>query len=380
MSLIKNDAHKRALDKLEEMTDLKHLEKVEETHRSLLEGKALPELPCIVGVPAPPDWPSYSFTEKWDDVEKNFMGALGCAYCGALLKDDRTFQVEPGYGVVNIPELFGVESEITDEGNSMSKGLNDRDKIQRIIDRGVPDFKSALNDKVERFEDFALDTLGRYEKLSRAVHINIPNIQGPFDLACLIWGRDILLGLYDEPELVEKLMDLVTDVFISYGAYHKKRLGLPMDSAYHCCGVRLVRGGVRICDDSAVLVSGETYRNLIKPRDERAFAPFDGGWIHYCGNGNHFIDALFELEKMRYLHLGNPDLHDLLKLSRLIKETGKVLVWSGSLEKIGEAREITGSSRILSLPENRYGAKNIDDAKRKLELVKNWRPIEKSMW
>lgn len=380
VNMLKNDKHKRALEKLEKLIDVNHIKEVEAKHQALWEGKALSELPCIVAMPPQNDWPSYPFTECWDDIEKNFITLLGEVYAGALLKDDRLYSLEPNYGCVNIPELFGVESEVTNEGNSMSKGLNDVKKIQEIIECGIPDFDSSLNKKVEEFEEFALETLSQYDTLRDTVHFNIPNIQGPFDLACLIWGRDILFALYDEPDLVEKLMDLVTDTYIQYGLYHKKRLNLPVDSAYHCAGVKLVKGGVRICNDSAVLVSGDVYRNLIKSRDIKAFKPFDGGWIHFCGNGNHFLDELFSLDLMHYLHMGNPDNHDLLKLSENAVEKNKVIVWSGSLEKIREARAITGSSRILALPENRYGGKNLNDAKMRLKRVRNWQTIEKTEW
>lgn len=378
--MLKNDKHKRALEKLEKLIDLRHLAEVEEKHQALWEGRPLDELPCCVSMPTPEDWPSYPFKERWDDIEKNFIHLMGYVYCGALLKDDRTFSIEPDYGVVNIPELFGVESEVTNEGNSMSKGLNDVEKIRRLVERGMPSFDSALNRKVEAFEDFATEVMSQYDNIRKTVHFNIPNIQGPFDLACLIWGSDIYVALYDEPELVEQLMDLVTDTYIAYGLYHKKRLGLPLDSAYHCAGVKLVRGGVRVCVDSSVLVAGDVYKTLSKPRDIRAFTPFSGGWIHFCGDGNHFIDELFDMEEMHYLHMGNPDSHDILKLARLTAEKKKVLVWSGSLEKINEARAITGSSRILSLPENRYGATDLNDARECLQKIRHWGSIAKKNW
>lgn len=153
-----------------------------------------------------------------------------------------------------------------------------------------------------------------------------------------------------------------------------------MNSAYHCAGVKLVKGGIRICDDSAVLVSGDVYRNFIKKHDIKVFAPFSGGWIHYCGNGNHFVDELFGLEGMHYLHMGNPDLHDFEHLAKKAVEKKKIIIWSGSLENIGKIRAITGSTRILALPENRYGAKSLEDARDKLQKVKNWQAVKKAEW
>jgi len=379
--MLTSDKHKRALDKLENILDTDHLGQAEKIQDDLYAGKSCDRLPALISTASQPDWPSYTFTQGWDDIEKNFMTALSGVYTAALLKDDSTLSIEPNVGVVSIPEFFGVESELTDEGNSMAKGFNDPHKIKEIIDRGVPDFKnSPFNRKLEAFYKFAANVLSQYEKLSKYVHFNIPNIQGPFDLVCMVYGREVLLALYDEPHIIEKLMDLMTDTIINVATYYKKKLELPMDSAYHCCGVKLVRGGIRICDDSAVLVAGDVYRNLIKQRDIRAFSPFSGGWLHYCGNGNHFVDELFELEEMRYLHLGNPDLHDFEHLARLAVEKEKIIIWSGSLENIGQIRKITGSTRILALPENRYGAKSMEDARARLAKVKNWQCIKQSQW
>lgn len=378
--MLKEDGHKRALDRLEAAFDLDWVEETELVHQDLWEGKPCKQLPCIVSTPTPPDWPAYPFKERWDDMEKNFVNRLGGIYTGALLRDDRVCQIEPDYGVVHIPELFGVPSVVTNEGNAMSEGLNDRDKIRAIVKAGIPPFASALHEKVEAWQDFARTVLSQYEKLSQAVHFTIPNLQGPFDLACLIWGRDIFMALYDEPDLVEALMDLVTDSFIQYGLYQKKRTGDPIDSTWHAAGVRLVHGGVRVCDDSAVMVSGDIFRNLIRPRDLRAFEPFHGGWVHYCGDGNHFIADLLEMEPVHYLHLGNPDYHDFLDIARRIADKQKILVWSGSLDRIREALEITGYRNILALPENRYGATDLEDARWRLEQARRFQPLPKRAW
>ena len=279
--MLRSDTHKRAMERLEQLIDPDWVAESDAVQQALWDGRPFDRLPCIVSTPTPPDWPTYPFTERWDDVEKQFIHLMGGNYVGALLRDDRALHLEPDYGVVTIPELFGVESEVTDEGLAMSKGLHDVEKVRALVERGVPAFDNPLSRKIEEFEDFGRAVLSQYPKLRELVHWNIPNIQGPFDLACLIWGSDILVGLYDEPELIERLMDLVTDAYIAYGTYHKQRLGLPMDSAYHCAGVRLVHGGVRICNDSSVLVGGEVYRTLSKPRDLRAFAPFHGGWVQW---------------------------------------------------------------------------------------------------
>ncbi len=372
------DEHKRALERLDRLIDSDHVETCEQLHQDLYEGRPLAGIPCTIGFPLPQEWPSYSFTACWEDIEKNFITALGDSYCGALVQDDRLYTVRPEYGVVNVPELFGTPSVVSNEGRSMSKGLNDSAALDELIAAGIPDFDCSHTRKLDAWYQFARETLGQYENLSRFIHFVLPDTQGPFDLGCLVYGSDILTGLYDRPEMVRRLLELVTDVYVKYNQRYKAVIGEPRDSAYHIAGLKLVRGGVRICDDSATLISATIYRDFVKPCNVRGFEPFDGSWLHFCGNGNHLLDEILDMASVRYLHLGNPDDHDLIKLVTETSEKEVVLFWSGSLDRIREAFEIAGHSRLFVLTENRYASASMEKARENLALVRAGRPIAKA--
>ena len=374
------DSHKRALDRLDALIDPDHVAKCEQAQNDLQTGKALAYLPCTIGVDIPEDWPTYSFTECWDDPEKNLVSGLGYSYCGALLRDDRLYHARPEYGVVNIPEVFGVPSQVTNEGRSMSEGINDARAMEELVARGVPNFDCAHTRKIDAWYEFARETLASYENLSRFVHLVLPDTQGPFDLACLIYGSDIFTAIYDYPELVRKVLALMTDVYITYNQRYKAIIGESSNSAYHISGLKLARGGIRICDDSATLTSPAIYREFVKPYNLQCFAPFDGGWLHYCGDGNHILDEILDMACVNYLHLGNPDSHDLLNLIQKTSEKNIVLFWSGSLDHIQEALEIAGHSRLFVLTENRYASKSLEKAKENLVRVRAGRPIEKAAY
>ena len=379
---LKHPAHQRLLDRLEKEIDLDHMARCETIQTDLWNGKPLPYIPCVVHPPAAEtDWIRYPFTECWDDVEKHFITVLESVYHGVLLKDDRLYQLVPSYGVVNIPELFGVPSHISDAGNSMSEGLNDAGRVREVVARGVPDFaRHPHNRKIEDFYDFAKAVLASCEKLSRAVHFTLPDTQGPFDLACLVWGRDILYALHDDEELVSRLLDVVTDAYIAFSRHHKTRIGIPMNREYHVCGLKLVRGGVRICDDSAVLISGDHYRRLAAVQNARAYAPFEGGWAHYCGNGNHILDAVLDTPGVNALHLGNPDMHDFVDVMRKCAKRGTVLYWSGSLDRLEEARLAAPDAKLMLVLENRYAPVSLPDAYRRLSDARAGRSLPQAPW
>ena len=379
--MLKLDVHKRALEKLDKLIDPTHVEACERLQCDLWAGKELDYMPCIITYPlSKEEWPKYDFVECWDDMEKNLVSSLFNVYCGATVKDDSLYVLRPEYGVVNIPELFGIKTVISNEGNSMSEGLNNVDKIKDLIQKGVPDLRSGHGKKVEEYEDFAKSVLSEYENLSKHIHLMLPDTQGPFDLACLLWGSSILMALHDEPQVIEQLMELVTETFIQYNLHHKARIGEPLDSGYHICGLKLVRGGIRICEDSATLISGEMYADMVKKHSAKALDPFDGGWVHYCGNGSHIIDDIIDLPGTNVVHLGNPDYHDFLGMYSKLASNDIVLYWSGALEELPKLKEQFGLRRILVLVENRYAPKDAEDAKRRLALVRDCKPIEKALY
>ena len=374
------DAHKRLLDLLERTIDPEHVRATEKLHEQLWAGERLPYLPCVCTVPVP-EWPVYDFTAAYRDPEKNLMNNLRDVYVGAKLKDDRLYQIRPEYGVINIPELFGIPSVVSDAGRSMSEGLNDRDAIRRLVAAGMPDFADhPHNRRIREFQEFAWEVLAPYERIRQSVHMTLPDTQGPFDLACLIWGSDIFLAIYDDPELVRDMLRLTTETFIAFNLYHKPFSREAVTSAYHIAGLKLVNGGVRICDDSATLVDGTFYREVVAPYNAEAFVPFQGGWLHFCGNGNHLLPTIFNTPGVHALHLGNPDLHDLFRLCTETARHRQVLYWSGALEQISGALDITGHSRLLVLLENRYAPADYNDAQYRLEAVRAGRPVKKSEW
>jgi len=372
-----NKIHREALARLENLIDPEHVAQCERVQHAAWSGEELPYLPTIVGTSLS-DWPAYSFTECWDDVEKNFMTGLAGIYAGAVLRDDRLFSLRPEYGVVNIPELFGIPSVVSDEGRSMTEGLHDTALVRELVRNVRPDFRCSHARKVLDFYQYAEEALRPYEKLSSSVHFVLPDTQGPFDLACLIWGTDIFVAMHDEPELVSSLIRLMTDTYIEYNKTVKTVIGEAPNSAYHIAGLKLVQGGVRICDDSATLVSADFYRDLIMRENERAFAPFGGGWLHYCGNGNHLQSIMQQMRGVHAMHLGNPDMHDLLEIGKGLIKNKVTLFWSGSLDKIDAWRETFGLRHLIFLAENRYAGRNLNDSRDKLQRLRACEKIERA--
>lgn len=92
------------------------------------------------------------------------------------------------------------------------------------------------------------------------------------------------------------------------------------------------------------------------------------------------LPTIVDMKGVHALHFGNPDMHDLLAVCRDLHSRKIVLYWSGALEQINRAAEITGNTGLLVLLENRYAPKDRDDALWRLNEVRAGRPIPKAGW
>lgn len=247
--------------------------------------------------------------------------------------------VRANYGVGIIPSLLGAEPFIMPYAMNCLpnvRALRDLpDSIRRIVagqdfylDRG---YGPQVFSVAERF----LDIKRRYPKIDRYVLIDHPDGQGPIDIAELLWGSDLFYALYDEPELVQTLLSHIAGL---YQAFMDRWFSLfPNWDGYHAFFGRLHRGAITLREDSAMNMSPELYRIFIQPYDATLLRHFNGGAVHFCGRGDHFIADLAKTAGLQAVDLSQPHLNDMaIILSQTIDQGINLLCAEGSyLEAIG---------------------------------------------
>lgn len=165
--------------------------------------------------------------------------------------------------------------------------------------------------------DYYRRCLAPYPLLTQQVRIYHPDLQGPFDAAHLLWGPDILMALYDCPDVVHELLDLVTGTYISWLAAWKQFIGEGNEWTTHWAFQ--LRGGTIVRDDTAVMLSPAQYREFVQPYDQRVLDVF-GGCVHFCGDGRHYISALSTSRNLSAVNMTQPDLNDMPLFWRLTQE------------------------------------------------------------
>lgn len=347
----------RLLDLMEEHADLARFAEARELSRRALSRLEVPYPPLRVEAPCPEDLDlaAYPYSEIYDDPEKMLFNELVQHLPGLLMGDDRVCSVRAHYGVGILPSAFGRPVKLAGDHLPWVEHVDSTREIEEILERGRPALDAGLLAKCWAAYRYYRERLQNYPRLSRMVVFYHPDLQGPFNTALEIWGEGLYLAIYDNPDMVEALLRLITQTYLQVLEYYKTLAGEGNDFTAHW-GVWMP-GGAMIREDAAVTISPEMYSRFCQPYNREILARF-GGAIHHCGRGAAFFARLIRTEGLAGLNFGQPELQDLPAVLRAAAEHHVALL-DLSLEALPpEARPLarTGvslSARAASIEEGR---------------------------
>lgn len=347
------DLHQR-LKELDAIVTPAHVAESERLIEDAMSYRELPDLP-VIDASGAKGWQTFPYSEAFHDIEKMLVNELAGVYTGAKLRDDRMYTIRANYGVGTVASMFGCEISLTMNNMPWCEALSERQLLE-ALDRGVPDVTAAgLGPRVLETERFYLETLARYPNLSKAVRVFICDTQGPYDTAHLVMGHRIYTEMYDNPDLVHRLLDLVTQTYSRFTQVQKELIGEGNDWSFH--SMTKVRGGVRICEDAPTNISPSAYLEFCRPYNERALAEFGGGWIHYCGRGHQILPHILDTPGVYGVNFGNPEMQDLSALYAEARKRGiGIISWNRPLAEEDRKHIRTGVSLI------RKGGRSPDQA------------------
>jgi len=199
------------------------------------------------------------------------------------IEDDFVPYLVPWFGTAVAASALGCRVEFIPKqdpaANPRFYPIQKPEDIQKLQ---VPDpEKDGLMPKV-------LDFL-RYMKTHSFLPVGMTDFQGPLTTANQLMGYDKLIYLmYDQPNLVHKLMDKVTETLILWVKMEKEVIGEPLNECFSDQQIYTGKhSGIWFSDDDAVLVSEKIYKEFVVPYNSRILTEFGGGIIHYCGNATH---------------------------------------------------------------------------------------------
>ena len=267
-------------------------------------------LPLIYGtsVPALADLPDFDWAQQFADPAASLCMQLKDVALGAASGSDYVPSVRADTGVINGPTVYGTPYAVPAHTKPVCTGRVDRDTLaefevpEDISDLGViPTMIEHTQHHVTVLAEAGLDDL---------VGVRHCDAQGPFDIAAQARGHDaIFVDMYTDGPFVHELMVKSVDVYVKLNVLSKTLAGDQLE-----CGLAntywMDPGSVRLCDDSAILVSPALFAEFCAPYISRALEPFGGGWVHYCGGvpeggrpeGLHLHDIYCGVEGLRGLN------------------------------------------------------------------------------
>ena len=292
------------LQYLEGNIDLEHIDKTKQCLSKVMNYQKTDYFPVKVGYPNNRFIP-YPYPEAFADMEKMMCNELIATIGGIELKDATVPMIRANYGVGTLPSLFGLHCRLINNDLPWVDHLSSTDKVKELIDRGVPDLRDGLGARVLETHEYYRMVLERYPKCKKGIPVYHTDLQGPFDVAHLIWGSDIYYALYDYQDVVHELMNLVTETYIVFMKQLKKTINDEWEDCNYHWGT-IYKGSVVVRNDSTVNLSKDMYEEFVRPYDERILKKFGGGSIHYCGRADQWVFNMMECEGLGALNFGQP--------------------------------------------------------------------------
>ncbi|MHB9035415.1 MAG: hypothetical protein ACYC64_02020 [Armatimonadota bacterium] len=334
------------LEKLESVIDLEHVERANDLQGRAFKFKTVDHIPTAINYPiSVEEWPDYGFLEIFEDPEKMLLQELKSVYAGAKIQDDRLYGIRANYGTGIIASMFGCEIRSFDHALPIALNV-DRARIDRILDNGIPEIRSGIMGRALETIAYFREKLSPYPKLSQAVGSWLLDIQGPFDNASIIWGSEIFIALYDEPEVVSRLLELIRDTIAIVVREHRRVDGCTLTEQG---GMWNHLGGVCIRNDSAINLSREQFLTFSKPYDFELLREF-AGWIHFCGDAKQWWECLLDIPNLNGINPFQGEFYDVIDMYSRCEAAGIPIVqWMQPLDAPARERIRTGISRILTV-------------------------------
>jgi hypothetical protein len=290
------------------------------------------------------DWPDIHINDAQQDLDAMVLHQLKMVSREIDAGGGR-LNVRCNYGTGILPTMLGCALyEMPRETRTLPTAIPvGGERIGEILDAGVPEPAAGLGGEVLRCAERFAEVFEAWPAIGRNVELYHPDIQGPMDVAEVVWGSGIFVAFYDEPDRVEALLELITQTYLAFMRHWDSRY--PAPSPYTAHWGLGVNGRLMIREDSLMNLSAEMYVNHIRRFDQRLLSELGGGAVHFCGRGSHYISALTEMEGLTAINLSQPELNDMEEIYRCSVDKGlRILDLNGDWARrsVEEGRDLKG--------------------------------------
>jgi uroporphyrinogen-III decarboxylase len=142
-----------------------------------------------------------------------------------------------------------------------------------------------------------------YARANSDLPVGLTDMQGPLDTVGQMCGQQqLFMWMYEEPQMVHDLFDIVTEAFVEWVKVQKEHIGERLNRSNGLQGVGASPIGVWESDDDMVMVGPKQYREFVVPYVSRIFEAFGGGSLHFCGKGYQHLDNILAVKDVRVVN------------------------------------------------------------------------------
>lgn len=310
----------RLLSYMEENIDLNHIKKSEALQYDCMMYKNIPHLPLTIRN-TPDGFEQVILEEAFNSPElmlynELLWSTMHSSYNSVRTKDDSPLMVRVNLGIGMFPSLFGTTT--TCRGNEMpwAKHITWKEALKNT-ENGVPDLSIGIAGRVIEYCQYFDERLKAYPKCHETIHIQQPDMQGPYDALHLMIGEQAFLCMYDEPKASHEMLEVISDTYVAY-----RRSLIPYLSGTYENGDAsyvhgfLAGGQVLIKSDTAVANLSpdmcEEYELQYERRILDAFSDAGYGSIHCCGKIMPDTMDKIITSNCRSFNFGNPEMHEVI--------------------------------------------------------------------
>ncbi len=246
--------------------------------------------------------PEYDLKQIFTDKSKMLCRETRGACATANGRSDSVPSIRANLGTGILLSCLGLEQESYPDKMPWLHEHLSKEQISKLTPDDIRQRGSFARglDMIHYFKELMGDFLPVY----------VMDTQGPFDLAHLMMGDDVFLELYDDPAFVHHLMNICLELGIRTHRWMKEAIGEPLTSLHHSGSIYSDSFGIRICEDTTVLLGGKQIREFAIPYSKRLAGEFGGAWVHYCGYNEALTDAILEQPEFKVLNFGHIPGHE----------------------------------------------------------------------
>ena len=217
--------------------------------------------------------------------------------------------------------------------------------MQALVEHGMPEMQSGLGAAVLAVGERLAKIAAQYPKIGKYVHIYHPDMQGPMDLCEMLWGSELFMDLIDKPELVHRILELLTDTYVEFMRVWDDVVDANGRNWAAHWGM-MHAGKIMIRTDSGMNLSPQIYDEFIRPCDQRLLNELGGGAVHFCGRGSHYIASTCSMDRIYAINPSQPHLNETETIYRNTVDKGiRLLGFSRAHaeEALAACRKLHGS-------------------------------------